>query len=160
MARYTLGLVTGAAIMLIVGAAAGIHAQADDVTEAAAAAGLPRQEVAAAIDSQPGVNVWQYLRWEGKLAPLPSPKLEVLTGTVWDTLAMCESTSTWNANTGNGYYGGIQFDLPTWRAYGGLAYAARPDLASRAAQIAVAEKLRAVRGFQPWPVCSRRLGLR
>jgi len=79
---------------------------------------------------------------------------------VWDRLAMCESTQNWSANTGNGYTGGLQFDQPTWRAYGGLEYAGAAYLATRTQQIAVAERLHAARGFQPWPVCSRRLGLR
>jgi hypothetical protein len=76
---------------------------------------------------------------------------------VWDRLAMCESHGNWATNTGNGYFGGIQFDLRTWRAYGGVGL---PSAASRSVQIAVAERLRAARGYQPWPVCSRVVGLR
>ena len=79
---------------------------------------------------------------------------------VWRLVAMCESTLRWAANTGNGYYGGLQEDLTFWRRYGGLAFAARPDLASPSAQIAVAERGLAVQGWGAWPVCSRRLGLR
>ena len=79
---------------------------------------------------------------------------------LWDRLAQCESTQRWAANTGNSYYGGLQEDLPFWRRYGGLAYAARPDLAPRWAQIAVAERGLAVQGWAAWPACSRRLGLR
>lgn len=78
----------------------------------------------------------------------------------WDPLAMCESSSNWHANTGNGYFGGLQEDMTFWRRYGGTAYAARPDLATRVQQIAVAERGLAVQGWQAWPVCSRRLGLR
>jgi len=78
---------------------------------------------------------------------------------VWDRLAACESGGNWHINTGNGYYGGLQFSLGTWLAYGGGSYAGRPDLASREQQIAVAERLRAVSGFSPWPACGRRLGL-
>lgn len=77
--------------------------------------------------------------------------------TVWDRLAQCESSGNWQINTGNGYYGGLQFDLPTWREYGGTGY---PHEHSREEQIAVAERLHAKRGFAPWPVCSRKLGLR
>lgn len=80
--------------------------------------------------------------------------------TVWDTLAECESSGNWATNSGNQYYGGLQFDRQTWLAYGGGEYAPRADLASRGAQIAVAERLRDARGYQPWPACSRRLGLR
>ncbi|WP_018331060.1 resuscitation-promoting factor [Actinomycetospora chiangmaiensis] len=72
----------------------------------------------------------------------------------WDQIARCESGGDWSINTGNGYYGGIQFDLQTWRAYGGGQYAARPDLASKNEQIAVAEKVRDARGgYGAWPVC-------
>ena len=80
--------------------------------------------------------------------------------TVWDRLAQCESTSRWSANTGNGYYGGVQMDMTFWRRHGGGAYASRPDLASRNAQIAVAERGLAVQGWSAWPACSRKLGLR
>ena len=79
---------------------------------------------------------------------------------VWDRLAACESNSRWHIATGNGYFGGLQFDRSTWLAYGGGLYAARADYASREQQISVAEKVHAVRGFQPWPACSRLLGLR
>ena len=78
---------------------------------------------------------------------------------VWDRLAVCESTSNWRANTGNGYYGGLQFDRQTWLAYGGGVYATTANLATRAQQIDVAERLRAARGFQPWPACRRILRL-
>ena len=79
---------------------------------------------------------------------------------VWYALAACESTSRWHVNTGNGYYGGLQMDMVFWRQHGGLRYAARPDLASVEAQVAVAEVGLAVQGFGAWPACSRRLGLR
>jgi hypothetical protein len=79
---------------------------------------------------------------------------------VWDTLAYCESRGLWHINTGNGYYGGLQEDLPFWRRHGGLQYASRPDLASREAQISVARTGLAVQGWAAWPACSRRLGLR
>jgi hypothetical protein len=68
----------------------------------------------------------------------------------WDGIANCESTNNWSINTGNGYYGGLQFDLGTWASAGGDAYASRPDLASREQQIAVAENLYASRGTSPW----------
>jgi hypothetical protein len=78
-------------------------------------------------------------------------------GTVWDRLAQCESGGNWSINTGNGYYGGLQFLPSTWRANGGSGM---PHQASRAEQIRVAENLRAKAGFAPWPACSRKLGLR
>ena len=68
--------------------------------------------------------------------------------------AACESTGDWQINTGNGYYGGLQFSQSTWRPFGGTAYAARADLASEDQQIAVAEKVLKGQGPQAWPVCS------
>ena len=79
---------------------------------------------------------------------------------VWDRLAQCESGGNWAINTGNGYYGGLQFLPSTWRANGGGKYAAYPHHATREQQIAVAEVLRSKAGFSPWPACSRKLGLR
>ncbi|MEC9053492.1 MAG: transglycosylase family protein [Actinomycetota bacterium] len=77
--------------------------------------------------------------------------------TVWDRLAQCESGGNWAINTGNGYYGGLQFNLQTWRAYGGPGY---PHTASRATQIAIATKLRNARGgYGAWPGCAAKLGL-
>jgi resuscitation-promoting factor RpfB len=78
-------------------------------------------------------------------------------GTVWDQLAQCESGGNWAINTGNGYYGGLQFNLQTWRGYGGTGY---PHQNSREQQIAVAERLRAATGgYGSWPACSQKLGL-
>jgi resuscitation-promoting factor RpfA len=76
----------------------------------------------------------------------------------WDALAQCESGGRWNVNTGNGYYGGIQFSASTWNAYGGTRYAARADLATREQQIAVAERVLASQGAGAWPACSRKTG--
>ncbi len=79
---------------------------------------------------------------------------------VWDRLAKCEAGGDWAANTGNGYYGGIQFDAQTWRANGGGQYAPYPHQATREEQIAVAQKVRDSRGgYGAWPACSRKLGL-
>ena len=74
----------------------------------------------------------------------------------WDAIAACESGGNWHLNTGNGYYGGLQFSLGTWQGNGGGGYAARPDLASREQQIAVAENVAATRGTSPWPTCGGR----
>ncbi len=71
-------------------------------------------------------------------------------GVNWDAIARCESTNNWSINTGNGYYGGLQFDIGTWLSNGGGAYAPRADLATRAQQIAVAETTYASRGLSPW----------
>ncbi|MDF2255113.1 transglycosylase family protein [Streptantibioticus ferralitis] len=80
-------------------------------------------------------------------------------GTTWDRVAGCESGGNWSINTGNGNYGGLQFTQPTWVAFGGTAYAARADLASKAAQIAVAEAVLERQGPGAWPVCSVRAHL-
>ena len=68
----------------------------------------------------------------------------------WDAVAQCESSGNWAINTGNGYYGGLQFSQSTWNAFGGQEYAARADLASREEQIAVAEKTLAGQGWGAW----------
>jgi LysM repeat protein len=81
-------------------------------------------------------------------------------GSIWDRIAACESGGNWSINTGNGYYGGLQFTQSTWDAYGGQAYASRADLASRDAQIAVATKVQASQGWGAWPVCSYKAGAR
>lgn len=77
----------------------------------------------------------------------------------WDALAACESSGDWHVNTGNGYYGGTQQTLSFWRSFGGLRFAARPDLATREQQIAVAERGLAVQGWGAWPVCSVKAGM-
>ncbi|MEU4171382.1 transglycosylase family protein [Streptomyces sp. NPDC026665] len=77
---------------------------------------------------------------------------------VWDRIARCESGGNWHINTGNGYYGGLQFSAGTWRAYGGTAYAPTADRASRSAQIAVATKVQSAQGWGAWPTCSARAG--
>ena len=78
----------------------------------------------------------------------------------WDKLAKCESGGRWNINTGNGYHGGLQFSPSTWAAYGGKTYAPTANKATREQQIAVAEKVLAKQGWNAWPSCSRKLGLR
>ena len=72
----------------------------------------------------------------------------------WDRLAMCESSGNWSINTGNGFYGGLQFYQPTWEAFGGLEYAPRADLATKEQQIIVAERVLASQGPQAWPDCT------
>jgi resuscitation-promoting factor RpfA len=79
---------------------------------------------------------------------------------VWDRLARCESGGNWRINTGNGYYGGLQFSGSTWRAYGGGRFAPFAHLASKAEQIRVAERVRQGQGWGAWPACSSRIGLR
>ncbi|WP_405657358.1 transglycosylase family protein [Streptomyces sp. RK9] len=71
----------------------------------------------------------------------------------WDRVAQCESGGNWSINTGNGYYGGVQFSASTWAAYGGTKYAATADKASKAQQIEIAEKVLAGQGKGAWPSC-------
>lgn len=78
---------------------------------------------------------------------------------VWDAVARCESSGNWAINTGNGYYGGLQFSASTWKAFGGLEFAPRADLASKAEQIAIARRTLYTQGPRAWPVCSVRAGL-
>ncbi|MEU1507073.1 transglycosylase family protein [Kitasatospora sp. NPDC005748] len=77
----------------------------------------------------------------------------------WDAVAQCESGGNWAINTGNGFYGGLQFTSSTWAAFGGTAYAAQANLATKAQQISVAEKVLASQGPGAWPVCSVKAGL-
>ncbi|WP_425575798.1 transglycosylase family protein [Streptomyces amakusaensis] len=79
--------------------------------------------------------------------------------TTWDRVAECESGGAWSADTGNGYYGGLQFSQATWEAFGGTDYASRADLASRSQQIAVAEKVLAAQGAKAWASCAEMAGL-
>jgi uncharacterized protein YabE (DUF348 family) len=83
----------------------------------------------------------------------------VTDGVQWDSLSRCEAGGNWATNTGNGFYGGVQFDQNTWERQGGLRYAPRADLATREEQIAIAEVTRARQGWGAWPVCSGRVGV-
>jgi resuscitation-promoting factor RpfA len=76
---------------------------------------------------------------------------------VWDRVAQCESSGNWQINTGNGFYGGLQFTMSTWRGFGGQGL---PHQASRDQQIAVAQRVLAAQGWGAWPACSSKLGLR
>ena len=79
--------------------------------------------------------------------------------TVWDKVAKCESGNRWHINTGNGYYGGLQFSSSTWKAFGGRKYASQAHKATKAEQIAIARRVLAGQGPRAWPTCSRRAGL-
>jgi uncharacterized protein YabE (DUF348 family) len=96
-------------------------------------------------------------------APTPTPTQDTSTPPssgntgAWDRIAECESGGNWSINSGNGYYGGLQFDHGTWAAYGGTAYATNANGATKAQQIAIAEKVKADRGgYGAWPVCGKR----
>ena len=75
----------------------------------------------------------------------------------WNAVAQCESSGNWAINTGNGYYGGLQFSQSTWAAFGGTEYASRADLATKAQQIAVAERTLDAQGPGAWPSCGKAL---
>lgn len=75
------------------------------------------------------------------------------TASQWDAVAQCESGGNWSINTGNGYYGGLQFSASTWAAYGGTAYAATANQASKSQQITIGEKVLAAQGKGAWPTC-------
>jgi LysM repeat protein len=77
----------------------------------------------------------------------------------WDKVAQCESTGNWSINSGNGFYGGLQFTSSTWAAFGGTAFAPQANQATKAQQIAIAEKVLASQGPGAWPVCSVKAGL-
>ncbi len=95
-------------------------------------------------------------------APSPTPSASAATtsssggainlanAAMWDRIAQCESSGNWSINTGNGYYGGLQFDIRTWLGAGGGQFAPRADLASRAEQITIANRVYASRGLSPW----------
>lgn len=90
-------------------------------------------------------------------APRPAPAAVAPAGNgVWDQLAACESGGNWSINTGNGYYGGLQFALSSWQAVGGSGY---PHQASKSEQIHRAQLLQARQGWGAWPACSAKLGL-
>ncbi|PRY57996.1 transglycosylase-like protein with SLT domain [Knoellia remsis] len=81
------------------------------------------------------------------------------TETVWDRVAECESGGNWSINTGNGYYGGLQFSFNTWKGFGGQRYAYTANLATKSQQILIAQEVLKVQGPGAWPTCSVRAGL-
>jgi LysM repeat protein len=103
-----------------------------------------------------GVGIASAATVLGGIAVAGSAKADT---SVWDRVAACESGGNWHINTGNGYYGGLQFSSSTWLSYGGGAYASRADLASKSQQIAIAQRTLASQGPGAWPVCSVRAGL-
>ncbi len=114
-----------------------------------------RKAVRSTVLSRP---VDAVVRYGTKDRPAPAPSKSTSSNyasgnSIWDRIAACESGGNWATNTGNGYYGGLQFNLSTWHAYGGTG---RPDQQSREAQIAVAERVAAASGgYGAWPVCGR-----
>jgi multidrug efflux pump subunit AcrA (membrane-fusion protein) len=111
---------------------------------------LQRQESAAQRSERPAAPQTPPPPSGPAPAPPPAP---APSGHDWDAVAMCESGGNWSINTGNGYYGGLQFSSSTWLGFGGGAYAPRADLATKAQQIAIAEEVLAVQGPGAWPTC-------
>ncbi|HET8994129.1 MAG TPA: transglycosylase family protein [Rhodococcus sp. (in: high G+C Gram-positive bacteria)] len=96
-----------------------------------------------------------------RVGTMPKPAVPASgRASTWDALAQCEATGNWAINTGNGFYGGLQFTQQTWAGFGGTEYAPRADMATREQQIAVAEKVQAAQGWGAWPSCTSKLGLR
>jgi murein DD-endopeptidase MepM/ murein hydrolase activator NlpD len=85
---------------------------------------------------------------------------EMIAASPWDRVAGCESNGRWSTNTGNGFFGGLQFEPGTWRAFGGEEFAPSAQAASREQQIAVAQRVLRAQGWLAWPACSAKLGLR
>ena len=88
----------------------------------------------------------------------PASPAAAQAGVNWDAIAQCESGGNWSINTGNGYYGGLQFSRSTWKAYGGGKYASTANKASRAEQIRIAEKVLDGQGIGAWPTCGKKAG--
>lgn len=89
-------------------------------------------------------------------ATLSMPAANAVDGATWDALAQCESGGNWSINTGNGFYGGLQFTQQSWN---GVGMSGSPATASRAQQIEAGERLLAIQGWGAWPACSAKLGL-
>ncbi len=104
-----------------------------------------------------GVAVLASAAVAGGLATAPAAS--AAPSNVWDRVAACESGGNWQIATGNGYYGGLQFNAGSWRAAGGTRYASLPHRATRAQQIAAAQNLLRQQGPGAWPVCSKKAGL-
>ncbi|MER7836096.1 transglycosylase family protein [Streptomyces sp. NPDC096040] len=111
----------------------GKHRRPSKATRAAALAGVTGVAIAAPL--------------------MASGTASAATASEWDAVAQCESGGNWAINTGNGYYGGLQFSASTWAAYGGTQYAAQANQAGKAQQIEIAEKVLAAQGKGAWPVC-------
>ncbi|MDO5512632.1 resuscitation-promoting factor [Corynebacterium sp.] len=145
---------------------------APEGTETVLEAGTPgTREVTTRITTVNGVESGREQVEEHEISPATAARISrgtkaapsapsVAGGSVWDTLAQCESNGNWSINTGNGYHGGLQFSASTWAAYGGTQYAPTANLATREQQIAIAEKTQASQGWGAWPACTAKMGLR
>ena len=91
-------------------------------------------------------------------AAMAAPSAQAASPDAWDQVAACESGGDWSTNTGNGFYGGLQFDAQTWSGYGGDQYAPTADQATRDQQIQIAEQVLANQGAGAWPNCGGPVG--
>ena len=115
------------------------------VTKAPGRPDRPRRDEAASRPAAPaGERARPHHGWLGRAG------LDLSRAAMWDSIAQCESTGNWHINTGNGYYGGLQFLTSTWLGYGGGQFAPRADLASREQQITVANRVYADNGVSQW----------
>lgn len=158
MARLAVGVVFGIVVGVVAGAALQIHA----ANEGDMGGG---SDLTGTDGSETGEHVVPGVQAVSSPAPQPvdepdptveTPPAQQPPPGIWDRLAGCEASGDWHiANPP--YYGGLQFDLASWRAAGGSG---RPDQASRAEQIRVGQNWQRIRGWSAWPVCSRVVGLR
>ena len=145
-------------IGLVLGAALGVSAQSEDVVQAAELANVDPVDLQGALLTVGEADAKRYLYSTGELA---RPGAPAQPDRKWLALAECEASGNWHAvSPGGRYMGGLQMDATFWRRYGGLAFASRPDLATREQQIAIAQRGLAVQGPGAWPICGRRVGLR
>ncbi len=124
----------------------------------------PLYRATAQATAHPASHTWTRTRRStptrhrtSQAARVAQPRASAAGGSVWDRLAQCESGGNWSTNTGNGFYGGLQFAAGTWQAVGGSGM---PHQASRETQIAMAQRVLARQGWGAWPSCSAKLGLR
>ncbi|GAB3694920.1 transglycosylase family protein [Corynebacterium nasicanis] len=146
--------------------------QSPEGTETVIEAGTPgTRDVVTRITTVNGVESAREKVAEHEITPATAARISrgtkagptapsVAGGSVWDTLAQCESGGNWSINTGNGYHGGLQFSASTWAAYGGTQFAPTANMATREQQIAIAEKTQASQGWGAWPACTAKMGLR
>ncbi|AXH97369.1 transglycosylase family protein [Ornithinimicrobium avium] len=120
---------------------------------------IPRRSRAAAVGRRAGGLTLAGAVASVTAVALPAPAAQAAEGNVWDRVADCESSGNWSINTGNGFYGGLQFWHPTWQGFGGPDFAPYAHQATKLQQITVAQRVLQVQGPGAWPVCSVRAGL-
>lgn len=128
-----------------------------DTNEQLQSRDLPAVATQEAPNAQSQKTVKKQVKTPAKQKAATSSAPAVADGSVWDALARCESGGNWSINTGNGYYGGLQFTASTWKAVGGSGL---PSQASREEQIMRGQILQARSGWGQWPACTKKLGLR